>query len=82
MPLDRQHFTSSLTKIFNENGLSKLLSREVSEKLFTLTEFMLSENEKYVPSVANNFDEVEISYSLDGAVYPSFFIKTVKATDI
>ena len=41
---------------------------------------VLSANEKYTPSVTNNFDTVEIIYSLDGATYPSFFVKTVKAT--
>ena len=42
---------------------------------------VIGANEKYTPSVTNNFDEVEVIYSIDGVVYPSFFVKTVKAKD-
>ena len=37
MALDKQSFTSVLTKVFRENGMGGLLSKDAAEKLFLLT---------------------------------------------
>lgn len=82
MALDRQHFTSSLTKIFNENGLSKLLSKEVCEKLYTLTEFMLSENEKYNLTAITDPDKIILNHYADCATLAVRLPKGARVCDI
>ena len=47
MEINKQLFTSNLTKIFSSNSLSSLLSMEIMEKFYLLTVRMLEENEKY-----------------------------------
>ena len=47
MSLNEKEFVSELTRIFAENGMSKLLNLEKCKKLYLLTERMLEENEKY-----------------------------------
>ena len=41
MSIEKQSFISKLTKVFADNGFSKFLSLEVSEKFLALTERML-----------------------------------------
>ena len=82
MALDKQHFTSSLTKTFNENGLSKLLSREISERLFTLTEFMLSENEKYNLTAITDPDKIILNHYADCATLAIRLPKGAKVCDV
>ena len=82
MALDKQHFTSILTKTFNENGLSKLLSRDVSEKLFTLTEFMLSENEKYNLTAITDPEKIILNHYADCATLAAKLKKGAKIADI
>ena len=68
MTADKQKFTSSLNRIFEANGLSRLLSREVSERLFTLTEFMLTENEKYNLTAITDPDKIILNHYADCAM--------------
>ncbi len=82
MALDRQHFTSSLTKTFNENGLSKLLSKDVCERLFALTEFMLSENEKYNLTAITDPDKIILNHYADCATLAVRLPKGAKVCDI
>lgn len=82
MALDKQRFTSSLTKIFGENGFSKLLSRDVSEKLFTLTEFMLSENEKYNLTAITDPDKIILNHYADCATLAIRLPKGARVCDI
>ena len=48
MNINKSEFSSMLTKIFKQNSLSSYLSIEITDKLYALTERMLSENEKYI----------------------------------
>ena len=82
MTVDKQKFTSSLNRIFEANGLSRLLSREVSERLFTLTEFMLTENEKYNLTAITDPDKIILNHYADCAMLAVRLPKGASVCDI
>ena len=65
--LNKKQFISKLNSVFSENGLSSLLTLEKSEKFFTLTEFMLSENEKYNLTAITEPDKIILNHYADCA---------------
>ena len=44
---EKDSFIAELTAVFDKNGLSHLLDSEKADKLFRLTEILITENEKY-----------------------------------
>ena len=82
MTLDKQKFTSSLNRIFDMNGLSRLLSREVSDRLFSLTEFMLTENEKYNLTAITDPDKIILNHYADCAMLAVRLPKGAKVCDV
>lgn len=82
MTVDKQKFTSSLNRIFEANGLSRLLSREVSERLHTLTEFMLTENEKYNLTAITDPDKIILNHYADCAMLAVRLPKGASVCDI
>lgn len=82
MSIDKQKFTSQLNKTFLANGLGKLLSREVCDKLFTLTEFMLTENEKYNLTAITDPDKIILNHYADCATLAVRLPKGARVADI
>lgn len=63
--INKQDFTSKLTKVFKENGLSSLLSMERMESFYRLTERMLCENEKYNLTAITDVDKIILNHYAD-----------------
>lgn len=82
MAIDKQSFISKLTKVFGDNGFSKFLSLEVSEKFLKLTERMLEENEKYNLTAITDVDKIILNHYADCAALAIRLPKGVKIADI
>ncbi len=67
MNIDIQPFTSKITRVFAENGLSGLLSQEKVEKFHRLTEYMLTENEKFNLTAITDIDKIILHHYADCA---------------
>lgn len=80
--LDKKSFTSQLNKVFEKNGLAKLLSREACEKFYTLTEHMLTENEKYNLTAITDPDKIILNHYADCATLAARLPKGAKICDI
>ena len=82
MAIEKQSFISKLTKIFGDNGFSKLLSLDVSEKFLALTERMLEENEKYNLTAITDIDKIILNHYADCAALAVRLPKGTKIADI
>ena len=82
MAIDKQSFISRLTKVFGDNGFSKYLSLEVSEKFHALTERMLEENEKYNLTAITDPDKIILNHYADCAALAVRLPKGAKIADI
>lgn len=69
--IDNQKFSSDLQKTFAANGLSSLLSRDISEKLYALTVRLLEENEKYNLTAITDVDKIILNHYADCATLAS-----------
>ena len=65
MNINKSEFSSMLTKIFKQNSLSSYLSIEIADKLYALTERMLSENEKYNLTAITDIDKIILNHYAD-----------------
>ena len=63
--INKQDFTSKLTKVFKDNGLSSMLSMERMESFYRLTERMLTENEKYNLTAITDIDKIILNHYAD-----------------
>ena len=63
--VNKQDFTSKLTKVFKENGLSTYLSMERMESFYSLTVRMLEENEKYNLTAITDIDKIILNHYAD-----------------
>lgn len=63
--ISKQDFTSKLTKVFKENGLSSMLSIDRMESFYKLTERMLTENEKYNLTAITDIDKIILNHYAD-----------------
>lgn len=82
MAIDKQSFISRLTRVFGDNGFSKYLSLEVSEKFHALTERMLEENEKYNLTAITDPDKIILNHYADCAALAVRLPKGAKIADI
>ena len=82
MSIEKQSFISKLTKVFADNGFSKFLSLEVSEKFLALTERMLEENEKYNLTAITDPDKIILNHYADCAALAVILPKGAKIADI
>ncbi len=82
MALDKNSFVSSLNRIFRENGLSSFLSLDITDKLYTLTEHMLTENEKYNLTAITDPDKIILSHYADCAKLAEIPPKGARIADI
>lgn len=82
MAIEKQGFISKLTKVFGDNGFSKYLSLDVSEKFLRLTERMLEENEKYNLTAITDPDKIILNHYADCAALAVRLPKGAKIADI
>lgn len=82
MAIDKQAFISRLTKVFGDNGFSKLLSLDISEKFYSLTVRMLEENEKYNLTAITDPDKIILNHYADCAALAVRLPKGAKIADI
>ncbi len=81
-PINEQSFISALTKVFSENGLSSLLTRERCEKFATLTVRMLEENEKYNLTAITEPSKIILNHYADCAVLAKRLKKDATVIDV
>ena len=82
MAIEKQSFISKLTKVFGDNGFSKLLSLEISEKFLKLTERMLEENEKYNLTAITDIDKIILNHYADCASLAVRLPKNARVADV
>ena len=82
MPIDKNSFTSELTRVFSLNGLSRLLSVKKSEALYALTVRMLEENEKYNLTAITDVNKIILNHYADCATLAERLPKGAKIADI
>ncbi len=82
MSIDKHSFVSTLTRVFGDNGLSSMLSMDVTEKFLALTEFMLQENEKFNLTAITEPDKIILNHYADCATLAKRLPKSAKIADI
>ena len=82
MSIEKQSFISRLTKVFGDNGFSKYLSLEVSERFLALTERMLEENEKYNLTAITDPNKIILNHYADCAALAVRLTKGARICDI
>ena len=80
--INKQQFTSNLTKIFSSNGLSSLLSMDVMEKFYLLTVRMLEENEKYNLTAITDTDKIILNHYADCCMLSASLKKNASIIDV
>ena len=82
MTLNKSEFSSKLTKIFKQNSLSTYLSVEIADKLFALTERMLTENEKYNLTAITELDKIILNHYADCIKLAPMISKGARIIDV
>ena len=80
--INKQEFTSKLTKIFGANGLSSYLSMEINEKFYNLTVRMLEENEKYNLTAITDIDKIILNHYADCVAMAAKLKKGANIVDV
>jgi 16S rRNA (guanine527-N7)-methyltransferase len=80
--INKQEFTSKLTKIFQANGLSGYLSIEINEKFYNLTVRMLEENEKYNLTAITDLDKIILGHYADCVAMATKLKKGANIVDV
>ena len=82
MAIDQQSFVGALTKVFGENKLGGLLSREKADKFYRLTVRMLEENEKYNLTAITEVNKIILNHYADCATLAARLPKGIRIADI
>ena len=80
--INKQDFTSKLTKVFRENGLSSYLSLERMERFYALTVRMLEENEKYNLTAITDVDKIILNHYADCVSLSARLKKNASVIDV
>ena len=80
--IDEKSFTSSLTRVFGENGLGGMLRRERTDLFYRLTVRMLEENEKYNLTAITDQDKIILGHYADCATLAARLPKGAKIIDV
>ncbi len=80
--VNEKDFFADLTATFKQNGLSALLSKEKAEKLFALTERLLTENEKYNLTAITEPKKIILHHYADCATLSAYLPKGAKICDV
>lgn len=82
MSLNEKEFISELTRIFSENGMSKLLNLDKCRKLYLLTDRMLEENEKYNLTAITEPCGIILNHYCDSATLSELLPKGAALIDV
>ena len=82
MAINREKFISTLTSVFKDNGMGRLINKEKAEKFLILTEYMLEENEKYNLTAITDIDKIILLHYLDCAMLSEKLKKGASVADI
>lgn len=82
MGIEKQAFISKFTKVFKDNGFGNMISLDIAEIFFKLTERMLEENEKYNLTAITDVDKIILSHYADCAALAKRLPKNAKIADI
>ena len=82
MKINAQEFSSELMKVFKDNGMGSLISREKSDKLLALTERMLTENEKYNLTAITDVSAIILNHYADCATLSDHISKGASVIDV
>ena len=80
--ISKDDFISRLTAVFSKNKMGGMLSKATAESFFTLTEFMLTENEKFNLTAITDPDKIILSHYLDCAILAGRIGKGLSVIDI
>ena len=80
--MDEKAFRAAMTRIFGENGMTRYLNYEKTEKYVRLTERMLSENEKYNLTAITDPAEVALLHYADCLTVAAHLPKKAKIIDV
>lgn len=80
--INKQDFTSKLSKIFSANGLSSYISLERMERFYALTVRMLEENEKYNLTAITDPDKIILNHYADCVAMASKLKKGATIIDV
>ena len=80
--LNEKDFFAELMATFKQNGLSSLLTKEKAEKLFHLTQRLLTENEKYNLTAITEPKKVILHHYADCATLCAYLPKGAKLCDV
>lgn len=79
---NEKDFMAEITSVFKKNSLSSLLSKEKAEKLFLLTNRLLTENEKYNLTAITEPKKVILHHYADCATLAEHLPKGAKICDV
>lgn len=82
MGIEKQAFISKFTKVFKDNGFGNMISLDIAEIFFKLTERMLEENEKYNLTAITDVYKIILSHYADCAALAKRLPKNAKIADI
>ena len=82
MEFNRKEIISVINRIFEKNGLSALLSAKKAEDLAALTEFLISENEKYNLTAITEPSRIALNHYADCAALAKILPKGANIADI
>ena len=82
MQLTQKDFISELSRVFAKNSLGSLLNAEKSEKLFRLTERMLTENEKYNLTAITEPKKIILNHYADCATLAARLPRGARIIDV
>ena len=80
--INKQSFTSTLTRVFSDNALSSLLNKDRCEQFYELTVRMLEENEKYNLTAIKEPDKIILAHYADCAAIASSIDKEASIIDV
>ena len=81
-PISKSEFLKELFSVFERNRLSSLLTDERAEKFFSLTERMLSENEKYNLTAIKEPRKIILGHYADCATLAEYLPSGASIADI
>ena len=80
--INEKDFFAQVTQVFKKNGLSSLLSMEKTEKLYKLTERLITENEKYNLTAITEPKRIILQHYADCATLSAHLPKGAKICDV
>ncbi len=82
MRFDEKELRSALGRIFELNSLSRLLSRQASDRFVLLTEILLRENEKYNLTAITDPYKIVLSHYADSALLSKYIPEGARVCDV